>query len=148
MKKLIFVFFISAFLISCEDPDAGSENLTKSELLALHGWQLDKYTDTQGNMITSGALSSGANGLFQLVFEFRNNQEVRGLNKSDKSLLTKGTWTLDEDNTLAIDIPGLDEEFRVVNITKTSMTLSSSEVDDYVKTSETEVYLVFSTFDL
>lgn len=148
MKNFVFVLFLSVILLSCEDPNTDAKDGTTSELLVAHGWQLEKYTNTQRNPINESSLNTGAKLLYGLAFEFKSNNEVRGLDKGSRSIINRGTWGLSEDNkTLNIDIVAFSGDFNVINITNNSMTLSAKTENLLIGVGP-EIHLVFKNFDL
>lgn len=148
MKNFVLISLFAVILTACEDPNIGSENKTTAELLVAHGWQLDKFTDTQGVTISDGQLNSSARMLYGLAFDFKANREVRGIDKITKSVVNRGEWTIESDEkTLDIDIVGFEGDFEVVKINNTSMTLKAKTENHLIGVGP-QVHLVFSEFKL
>ncbi len=135
-------------LVSCEDPNTRSDSKTTEELLSAHGWQLEKFTDTQGTLIADGSLNNGAKLLYGLAFDFRTNYEVRGLDKISRSVVNRGTWSLEDNSkTIAIDIVAFEGDFELVDIKKNSMILKAKTENHLIGVGP-EIHLVFKEFNL
>lgn len=148
MKNFVLISLFAVILTACEDPNVGSENKTTAELLVAHGWQLNKFTNTQGTTLSDGQLNQSARMLYGLAFEFKANSEVRGIDKITKTVINRGEWTIEEDEkTLDIDIDGFAGDFEVVQINKTSMILKAKTENHLIGVGP-EVHLVFSEFKL
>ncbi len=112
-----------------------------------HGWQLDKYTNTQGTRITDGQLKSEATMLYGLAFQFKE-KEVWGIDKSTKGIMKRGVWSIDDDEKiLAVNVEGFVDDFEVVEINNTSMILKA-KTEKYLDDVGDEIHLVFSEFKL
>lgn len=86
--------------------------------------------------------------LYGMAFEFKKNQEVRGVDKNSKSIINKGTWAIGDDKkTLDIDIIGFEGDFELIQINNTSMILKSKTQNPLIGVGP-EVHLVFSEFKL
>lgn len=149
MKNFVLILFLGLILVSCTDPNVESGDKTTEELLTNHGWQLDRYTDLQGNRIPDGALKDeNAKLLYHLIFDFKAGSEVRGLAKTTKLPLQRGTWEyLSSSKTLIVEIDGFTGEFDVIEIGRNSMTLRVQQ-DDQISGVGPDVMMVFSRFDL
>lgn len=148
MKNFVLISLFAVILTACKDPNVGSENKTTAQLLVAHGWQLDKYTSTQGVTISDGQLNSSAKLLYDLAFQFRADYEVRGIVKISKSVINRGEWSVEDDGkTLDIDIDGFAGDFEIVQINNTSMTLKAKDENQVIGVGP-EVHLVFSEFKL
>lgn len=148
MKNFVLISLFAVILTACKDPNVGSENKTTAQLLVAHGWQLDKYTSTQGVIISDGQLNSSAKLLYDLAFQFRADYEVRGIVKISKSVINRGEWSVEDDGkTLDIDIDGFAGDFEIVQINNTSMTLKAKDENQVIGVGP-EVHLVFSEFKL
>ncbi|MBX2954019.1 MAG: hypothetical protein KF870_16070 [Leadbetterella sp.] len=148
MKNFVLISLFAVIFTACKDPNLSAEGKTADELLVAHGWQLDKYTNTQGTTISDGQLKSEATMLYGMAFEFKKNQEVRGVDKNSKSIINKGTWAIGDDKkTLDIDIIGFEGDFELIQINNTSMILKSKTQNPLIGVGP-EVHLVFSEFKL
>jgi hypothetical protein len=115
------------FFMSCKDSSTPEPSQTSSQLLSLNNWKLDRYTDTSGKAISAASLNISAMALFGLIFEFRENQETRAVDKITKSIINRGTWALKSSDTLMdIDISGFKGEFKVISLSKGKLTLQAS----------------------
>lgn len=148
MKKFAFLLFIPLILISCKNPEI-DEQKPKEELLTSKAWQLDKYVDLNGKTVSDGALNTSAKLLFGMIFEFKSNKEVKGVDKLSKSIINRGTWELIEDETdyLKIDIVGFSGDFLIIDITKNSMILRTETEKNPIGI-DTEIDLVFSQTEI
>ena len=146
MKNFVLISLLAVIFTACVDPNIGAANRTTAELLVRHGWQLDKFTDTQGVTINDGRISSSAKALYGMAFEFRANSEVRGIAKTTKTVINRGEWIING-KTLDIDIVGFKGDFEVVHINNTSMILRA-QTDDSSLGVGSDVHLVFSEFNL
>ncbi|ADQ16625.1 hypothetical protein Lbys_0879 [Leadbetterella byssophila DSM 17132] len=148
LKNFVLISFFALIFLACEDPNVGSEDAPKKELISKRSWQLDKYTTTSGNTISDGQLNSAAKMLYGLAFTFSANGSVQGLDKVSKNIINKGVWTIEEDDTtLDIDIDGFEGEFEIVRINNTSMVLKAKTENHLIGVGP-EVQLVFSEYKL
>lgn len=149
MKNFIFILLAGIFLVSCKDPEIDSENKSKEELLTANAWQLEKFTDPNGKTISDGALNSTAKLLYFMIFEFKSNLEVRGIDKTSKGIINRGTWSYRTDGSeiIDIDIVGFSGEFEIINISKKTLTLEAKTGDNLTGVGP-EIYLVFSPADI
>jgi hypothetical protein len=149
VKNFVLILFLGLILLSCTDPNVESGDKTTEELLTNHGWQLDRYTDLQGNRIPDGALKDeSAKLLYHLIFDFKASSEVRGLAKTTKLPLERGTWKYySNTKTLIVEISGFAGEFDVVEIGRNSMILRVQQ-EGQISGVGSDVMMVFSRFDL
>ncbi len=134
-KNLInFLFIISALILvgysSCKSPKGGAVNPaeSKTDLLSKNNWVIERFTGTDNNTIQDGKLNVNAKLLYLLEFQFRSNNQVRALDKLSKQVFNGGTWELtNNEKNLLIDIPGLKDEFILVEISKTKLVLRPNE---------------------
>jgi hypothetical protein len=125
VKKIVIALFISVLFISCEDPNVDNSNKTPKEYLTSNWWDLEKFTDNSGKTINNAALKSDATYLYGLSYDFKPNGEVWGIDKVSK-LPIRGTWALtDDDTNLEIDIPGLHDNFEVIELKNKRMILKA-----------------------
>lgn len=147
MKNFVLISLFALILTACKDPNLSAEGKTTTELLVAHGWQLDKYTNTQGTRITDGQLKSEATMLYGLAFQFKE-KEVWGIDKSTKGIMKRGVWSIDDDEKiLAVNVEGFVDDFEVVEINNTSMILKA-KTEKYLDDVGDEIHLVFSEFKL
>jgi hypothetical protein len=125
VKNFVIALFLSVIFISCEDPNVDNTNKTPEGYLTSNLWDLEKFTDNDGKTINNSALGSDATYLYGLSYDFKRNGEVWGIDKVSK-LPIRGTWELTDNNTnLEIDIPGLSDDYEVVELRNKRMTLKA-----------------------
>lgn len=101
---------------------------TKTELLTKNSWAIDQFTSIDKSKIQDAKLNTSAKLLYQLKFQFRTDNQVRAIVLINGQIFNGGTWefTNNEKNVL-IDIPGLKDEFTIVEITKNKLVLRPNE---------------------
>lgn len=146
MKNWLLLIVFGVFISGCKLPET-PEGMTETDiLLSSNPWELEKFTNTQGQQIHEGGLESGARLLFGLVFEFRANKEVRGRDKVSQTVVNRGSWALSEDQkTIEIKITGLDDDFALLNIAKGTMTLQAKN-ENRLAGIGPEINLVFKEY--
>ncbi|MCD8540806.1 MAG: hypothetical protein LRY55_14315 [Leadbetterella sp.] len=149
MKNFVLILLFAVILTACKDPNIGSEDKTTEELLVAHGWQLDKFTDTQGVMLVDGQLEANARLLFNLVFDFKKKNIVWGIDKENTDNVTRrGVWTLENDNkTIDVDIEGFADKFDILQLNNTTLILQAQNKNRLTGVGP-EVLMVFSEFKL
>ncbi len=97
---------------------------TQTQLLAANAWQLDKLTDVSGKTINANQTNLTTQVLFGLIFQFRDNNTVRALDKTTKQILNGGEWTLTADNkAVNVNVTGFKGDFPLIELTNKKMTL-------------------------
>jgi hypothetical protein len=125
---LIIILLISIGFSSCKKKKTITPSETKSELLIKNSWIIDRFSLLDNSTIQEGKLNTSAKLLFLLEFQFRANNQVRAIDKVSKQVFNGGTWELkNNDKNILIDIPGLKDEFILVEITKNKMILRPNE---------------------
>jgi hypothetical protein len=127
MKRLLFLLIIPMVLVSCKkdknDPDPSKSN---ADLISLNQWQLDKYSNLNGQIVPISSLNSEALFLFAMNFEFRADGEVRGIDKVSGNIIDKGVWSfLSNNESVNVKLSALDYDFRIVNIQVGKLTLQA-----------------------
>jgi hypothetical protein len=127
MKNIIALILLSVLSFSCKkdkiDSDGGKTN---TELISLNQWSLDRFASTEGQTITQSELGSEATFLFLMNFEFKSDGEVRGLDKTTKSIIDKGVWRfIDGENAVNVKLTGLDYDFRILVLKAGNLTLQA-----------------------
>lgn len=130
--NFLFIISIALFLgfSSCKSLNGGivSPAETKTDLLSKNNWVIERFTTIDNNTIQDGKLNVNAKLLYLLEFQFRSNNQVRALDKLSKQVFNGGTWELtNNEKNLIIDIPGLKDEFILVEISKTKLVLRPNE---------------------
>jgi len=145
MRNLFIVLSLLLVFVSCnKDKVKPEDNLTTSELLSRNAWKLDRYTDVFGKTISDGSLNASAIVLYQMLFEFRDNQETRAIEKVSKTIINRGTWSLvDNEKVLDINIVGFQGKFKIVLLQKGKLTLRAS-TGNFLSGVGTELNMEFS----
>ncbi len=127
-KKLIFGLFSLILLsfISCKkDP----ESETKADVIINKPWKLSRVTDTNGTTIVESRLGVATQAIFGMSIEFLNNNRVRAVDLRSNQVLNGGTWYLkDDDTNMSIEVVGFTGDFKVIQLTSTTLTLQQSNV--------------------
>ncbi len=123
MKNLFFISLI-LFTFGCKKPATVVSEPAK--VITANFWKLDRYTDVNSRILNQNELNSQANGIFGLEFEFISDNRVRGRDRISKQILNAGTWYLiDQNKVLDIDVLGFTGKFKVIELSKTKMTLQA-----------------------
>ena len=131
-RSLNFAFFLFLIIVigtsSCKKKTNITPTETKMELLTKNNWAIDRFTTTENVTIQDAKLNTSAKLLYQLKFQFRSDNQVRAIVTINGQIFNGGTWefTNNEKNIL-IDIPGLKDEFTLVEITKNKLILRPNE---------------------
>lgn len=113
---------------SCKTKTTIDPTETKTELLIKNIWVIDQFTTLDNSIIQEAKLNVNSKLLFFLEFEFRANNQVRAIDKVSKQVFNGGTWELtNNEKNLLIDIPGLKDEFILIEITKNKLVLRPNE---------------------
>ncbi|MCR9062917.1 MAG: hypothetical protein NXI00_03070 [Cytophagales bacterium] len=139
MKKILFLFLTVLTFISCKDPDNVEPGASQAELISLSTWELQRFTDATGQSIPNSELNTQALFLYAMYFEFQGGGEVRGVDKTTKSIIDKGVWSFLNDSTsVNVKLTGLDYDFRIIELKTNKLTLQAptgnflSEVGDQI----------------
>jgi hypothetical protein len=117
---------------------------TKTELLTKNNWIIEKFTSPDNTPINDNRLNISAKLLFQLDFQFRTNNQVRAIDKVTKQVFSGGSWALsNNEKVLNIDIPGIKDDFELIEISTNKMILKPNEAVFPVVDANTKVYMVF-----
>lgn len=131
-RSLNFALFLFSIILvgisSCKKKTTITPTETKMELLTKNNWAIDRFTTTENVTIQDAKLNTSAKLLYQLKFQFRSDNQVRAIVIINGQIFNGGTWefTNNEKNIL-IDIPGLKDEFTLVEITKNKLVLRPNE---------------------
>jgi hypothetical protein len=107
-------------------------------------WLIDRYTDTNKQTVSDGKLNVSAKLMYGLEFEFKTNFQVRALDKVSRSVFNAGTWSVTSDNkVIKIDIPGIKDDFQLVELSVNKMILQPNEKVFPVVDNKTKVYMEF-----
>lgn len=129
LKYLSFTFLIISLIFSsCKKKQTVSPNESKKDLLTKNNWAIDRFSSIDNNTIQDGKLNLSAKLLYQLDFQFRTDNQVRALDKLSKQVFNGGTWEFTNNETkILIDIPGLKDEFSLIEISKNKLVLRPNE---------------------
>lgn len=141
MMKYIFVtkksnlnfilFIIICGLVgfsSCKKKKTVDPTLSKTDLLTANSWVIERFSAVDNTTIQDGKLNLSAKLLYLLEFQFRANNQVRAIDKVSKQVFNGGTWEFTNNETkLLIDIPGLKDEFSLIEISKNKLILRPNE---------------------
>lgn len=123
---LLIIGFVSN--VSCKKKKTVTPTETKTDLLTKNNWVIDRFSATDNSTIQDGKLNTSAKLLYLLEFQFRSNNQVRAIDKVSKQVFNGGTWELTNAETvLTIDIPGLKDDFKLMEITKNKLVLRPNE---------------------
>ncbi len=132
-KKLGLYFIlalISGLLLtfsSCKNPTIDPVE-SKTTLLTKNNWVIDRFSFADNTTIQDGKLNQSSKLLYLLEFQFRSNNQVKAIDKISKQVFNGGTWELTGDEKiLSIDIPGLKDDFMLIEITKNKLILRPNE---------------------
>jgi hypothetical protein len=128
-KYLFFTFFIlNISLVSCKKKKSIEPTETKTDLITKNNWAIDRFSSIDNTTVQEGKLNVSAKLLYQLEFQFRANNQVRALDKLSKQVFNGGTWEFtNNESKILIDIPGLKDEFTLIDITKNKLILRPNE---------------------
>lgn len=113
---------------SCKKQSGPNPTETVTDLIKKNSWVIEQFTAIDKSIIQESKLNSSANFLKELKFEFRNNNQVRAIVIANGQIANGGTWELtNNEKNILIDIPGLKDEFLLVEITKSKMVLRPNE---------------------
>lgn len=101
---------------------------TRSTLLTKNKWVIERFTDADNKTIQESRLRSESKLLYDLLYEFRSNNQVRAIVKVNAQVINGGTWAFtNNDQNLNIDIPGLKDDFKVIELTKSKLVIRPNE---------------------
>jgi hypothetical protein len=125
---IIALFFSSFIIFSCKKKSSITPTETKTELIIKNSWVIDRFTNADNSVIQEGKLNTSAKLLYLLEFQFRNNNQVKAIDKVSKQVFNGGSWEFkNNEKNILIDIPGLKDEFILVDITKNKLILRPNE---------------------
>jgi hypothetical protein len=127
MKHLLFLLIALIAVASCKgDKNNPDPSKSAADLISLNQWQLDKYTNLNGQIVSNASLNTQALFLYAMNFEFRNDGEVRGIDKVTGNIIDKGVWKfLANNGSVNVKLSALDYDFRIVNIQIGKLTLQA-----------------------
>ncbi|UTA67210.1 hypothetical protein [Emticicia sp. 21SJ11W-3] len=126
MKKLLFILMLSVFAVACKS-DGNNPATASVKILSANYWKLDRYTDVNGKTLGNNELNSQAQAIFDLEFEFREDNVTRGRDRVSKQIKNAGTWYLKSNNTIMeIQITGFGGDFKVIQLANTKLILQAT----------------------
>ncbi len=129
LRTKILVFLTSLCLVlitmvSC-NKNRNNPKLTKTQLIAQKNWILKNVYNIDNQLISKSKLSTNGILLFELEYQFRNNNQVKALEINSKSIVNGGVWEFtNNEKSIIINIPGLKDEFEIVELTSAKLVLS------------------------
>jgi hypothetical protein len=135
---LIFIFTVAFFSCKTEDPINTTPESERAIAIksATAGWKLDNTTKTDNSLLDENRVTGDSKYVYQLIYVFDKDGNVKSFDKISKVALTYGTWKfLNSDTVLETLIAGQTGSFKVVELTKTKMVLQNDKFEyDNVKT--------------
>jgi hypothetical protein len=143
LRFLVFSFLMLGSLMSCKDDNNTPTASSQTELLVGNNWRVTNITDANGQSISKNRLSSTSQVLFELKFEFRNNNTVRAYDPNNSNaVVNQGTWSLASDNkSVDVDVSGFKGNFPLIELNRASLILRQQAPVDGTKT---DINLVFA----
>ncbi len=127
---LIFVpfLFILVTFSACKKKNLPLPTESVTDLIKKNSWVIEQFTALDKTIIQESKLNTSAKFLYELKFEFRNNNQVRAIVKANGQIANGGTWELtNNEKNVLIYIPGLKDEFLLVELTKSKLVLRPNE---------------------
>jgi hypothetical protein len=133
-KFLFILIFFLQITFACkteENPNNPAESdRTIAIKSATAGWKLDNTTKTDNSMLDQNRVTGDSKFVYQLIYKFDNDGNVKSFDKISKVALTYGTWKfLDSDTVLETLIAGQTGTFKVVELTKSKMVLQNDKFE-------------------
>lgn len=127
LRKVTYLLMFSLLFFSCKENDQEIDpNKPKLELLSQNNWKLDRFSTPDGQMIQQNQLNQEAQLLFIMDFEFLSNFEVRGVERSSKTIIDRGVWKfLNNEESINVKLALLDYDFQIVRLTNSRLTLQA-----------------------
>ncbi|PLK45217.1 hypothetical protein C0V77_08305 [Emticicia sp. TH156] len=117
---------LSVFAAACKS-DGNNPATASVKILSANYWKLDRYTDVNGKTLGNNELNSQAQAIFDLEFEFREDNVTRGRDRVSKQIKNAGTWYLKSNNTIMeIQITGFGGDFKVIQLANTKLILQAT----------------------
>lgn len=144
MQKIAFLLLVSFCLVSCKKNKVSPGIETKTDLLVKNNWVIEKFTAIDNSTIAESKLNTNAKLLYLLEFQFRSNNKVNAFEKTSKQIINGGNWFLtNNEKNLSIDIPGLKDDFELIEISKSKLVIRPNEQKFPVVDNSTKVNMVF-----
>ncbi|WP_341225887.1 hypothetical protein [uncultured Arcticibacterium sp.] len=127
MKKVLVLILVSLVFTACKDKeDDPSSAKTTTELISLNQWELSRFTNVSGQTISNSDLETQAFFLFAMNFEFRSDNEVRGIDKTSGNIISKGVWDfVGGEEVVNVKLSDLDYDFKIVVLQTGKLTLQA-----------------------
>jgi hypothetical protein len=133
-SKILLIFIFTVAFFSCEK-DNGTNNPAESDRTiaiksATAGWKLDNTTKTDNSPLDQNRVTGDSKFVYQLIYVFDKDGNVKSFDKISKVALTYGTWKfLNSDTVLETLIAGQTGSFKVVELTKSKMVLQNDKFE-------------------
>jgi hypothetical protein len=139
-SKILLIFIFTASVLSCKTDDTSNMLVESERTIAIKsataGWKLDNTTKTDNSTLDQNRVTGDSKFVYQLIYVFDKDGNVKSFDKISKVALTYGTWKfLNNDTVLETLIAGQTGTFKVVELTKSKMVLQNDKFEyDNVKT--------------
>ena len=145
VKKFLLLLFLGTLFVSCKDKGGVDPDKTALELISLNLWELERFSDSNGQPISNASLNTEALLLYALQFEFKEDGVVRGLDKTSKNIINKGVWSfIDNENSVNVKLTGLDYDFKIVTL-KTGLMILQAPTGNFLSGVGDQINLEFTS---
>jgi hypothetical protein len=139
-SKILLIFIFTVAFFSCKKDDPTNTTTESERTIAIKsataGWKLDNTTKTDNSLLDENRVTGDSKYVYQLIYVFDKDGNVKSFDKISKVALTYGTWKfLNSDTVLETLIAGQTGTFKVVELTKSKMVLQNDKFEyDNAKT--------------
>lgn len=143
MKNILFLIITVLISVSCKKP-IDPTPIDADVAISQNQWELDRYTTPSGQTINNSELNIDAILLYSMYFEFRNDGEVRGVDKSNGNIIQKGVWAFNTDrSSVNVQLATLNHDFLIITLQTGKLTLQAP-VDNFLSGLGDQINLEFS----
>jgi hypothetical protein len=127
IRKIVYLALFSFVFFSCKKKnDDLTPDKPKLELISQNSWKLERFTTPGGILLQQNELNQEAVLLFIMDFEFLSNFEVRGVERSSKTIIDRGVWKfIDNEESINVKLTLLDYDFQILELKNGKMTLQA-----------------------
>ncbi|SOE19779.1 hypothetical protein SAMN06298216_0282 [Spirosomataceae bacterium TFI 002] len=145
VRKVVYLLMFSLIFFGCKEKDPDIDpNKPKLELISQNLWKLDRFSTPDGQMIQQNELNQEAILLFIMDFDFKSNFEVRGVERSSKTIIDRGVWKfINNEESINVKLTLLDYDFQIVKLTNGKLTLQAP-TGNFLSVGEERINLEFS----
>jgi hypothetical protein len=139
-SKILLIFILMVNFFSCKKDDPSNSSSESERTIAIKsataGWKLDNTTKTDNSLLDENRVTGDSKYVYQLIYVFDKDGNVKSFDKISKVALTYGTWKfLNSDTVLETLIAGQTGNFKVVELSKSKMVLQNDKFEyDNTKT--------------